>query len=348
MGATLRDIARMAGVHPGTASRAMNPDMEHLVNEATARRVRHAAEQLGYVPNSLARSLKTSRTQSLGALVPDIANPLFPPIIRGIEDVAAEAGFNVLIANTDDDPERERRQVASLRARQVDGLILASARRADPVVLALVAAGVPVVLVNRVEPVLCVPGVAGDDTDGIRQAVAHLHALGHRRIAHLAGPAGTPTGAARLDAFRRETAALGLDAAHCPVALATSYRTEEGARCTAELLDSAPGFTALLAANDLLALGCFETLAARGLRCPEDLSVVGFNDMPFVDRLTPSLTTVRVPQYDCGAQAARLLLSRLRAPVPADETAESVLLPLSLVVRQSTGPVRAGEAVPAG
>lgn len=340
MAATLRDVAEAAGVHPGTASRAMNPETAHLVNSTTARRVRDVAQRLGYVPNPMARSLKTNRTSSLGAVVPDITNPLFPPILRGIEDVAAAAGYNLLIANTDDDVDREHEQVAQLRARQVDGLILASARLADPVVSSLVADEVPVVLVNRVEPDIPVSSVAGDDATGVRQAVQHLVELGHRRIGHIAGPRTTSTGSVRERAFLDEITRAGLDAADCPVVVADAYRIDEGARCLAEMTAAAPDsgqVTAVVAANDMLAIGCYDHLATRGLSCPRDLSVVGFNDMPFVDKVAPPLTTVHLRLYDTGAEAARLVLGLLK-----DKTLppKSVTLPVSLVVRGSTAAPR--------
>ncbi|MFC7494374.1 MULTISPECIES: LacI family DNA-binding transcriptional regulator [unclassified Nocardioides] len=337
MTATLRDVADAAAVHPATASRALNPETAHLVNSVTAKRVREAATRLGYTPNPLARSLKTNRTHSLGAVVPDITNPLFPPILRGIEDIAEAAGFNVLIANTDNEAAREHSQVASLRARQVDGLILASARLDDPVVSSLVADSVPIVLVNRAEPDLPVSSVVGDDATGIRQLVQHLVGLGHRRIAHISGPLTTSTGVVRLRAFRQEVAEAGLDPAACPTIAAEGYHVDEGGRCLTELLDTNPEITAVVAANDLLAVGCYDALKARGLSCPTDLSVVGFNDMPFVDRVAPPLTTVRVHLYDTGAEAARQLLALL-----GDRTlpARSVVLPVTLVVRGSTAPPR--------
>ncbi|WGX97107.1 LacI family DNA-binding transcriptional regulator [Nocardioides sp. L-11A] len=333
MSATLRDVAAAAGVHAATASRALNPETLGMVNPATAKRVREAAERLGYVPNPIARSLKTNRTLSLGAVVPDITNPLFAPIIRGIEDVAVAAGYNVLIANTDNEPDRERDQVASLRARQVDGLILATARIEDPVISTLIADKVPIVLVNRVEPDLPIFSVAGDDASGIRQALRHLHELGHRRIAHIAGPSSTSTGVVRRRTFQLEIGELGLAAEDCPIVEAASYQIEDGAGCLRTVLDEHPGVTAVLAANDLLAIGCYEVLAERGLSCPADLSVVGFNDIPFVDKVWPPLTTVHVRHYDFGAEAARLVLEQLRDPAISPK---SVLLSVSLVVRGST------------
>ena len=333
MVATLRDVARAAGVHPGTASRAMNPETEQLVNHATVMRVRKAAKALGYVPNPVARSLKTSRSQSLGAVIPDITNPLFPPIIRGFEDVVAEAGYNVLVTNTDNDAIREGRQIAELRARQVEGMIVATATIEDEALRQLVADHVPVVLVNRVEPNLAVPSVAGDDASGIRQAVAHLKSLGHRRVAHLAGPQTTSTGIARLRAFRQELTDQGLEFDEALVVLCDQYREADGKAALEQLLDGPEVFSAVIAANDLLALGCYDAMKDRNLSCPSDLSVVGFNDMPFVDKVHPPLTTIHVPHYEVGAEAARIVLERIKDP---GKSPISVLLPVSLIVRDST------------
>ncbi|MGB3376507.1 MAG: LacI family DNA-binding transcriptional regulator [Microbacterium sp.] len=335
MATTLRDVATAAGVHPGTASRAMNPETEHLVNPATARRIIKVAHSLGYVANPLARGLKTNRTLSLGFIVPDITNPLFPPMIRGFEDVVSEQGYSAITANTDNDPERQRQQIAAMRSRRIDGLALATAVLDHGADEQDAVAGIPAVHVNRVDPTQHLSSVASDDQSGIRQAVAHLRALGHRRVAHIAGPQGTSTGVARSRAFRHEMRDAGLDADERLILSAQHYTIEQGTELTNALLEQGEDFTAVVAANDLLALGCCDALFARGLRCPEDVSVVGFNDMPFVDRVSPALTTVHVPHYELGAEAGRSLLSQIAAP---DRKATSVLLPVTLVVRGSTAP----------
>lgn len=333
MPATLRDVANAAEVHPGTASRAMNPETQHLVNEATAKRVRKAAEALGYVPNPMARSLKTNRSQSLGVVIPDIANPLFPPMIRGFEDVVAEAGYNVLITNTDNDEKRELQQIAGLRARHVEGLIVATALLNHSVLRKVVDDGLPVVLVNRTDPDLATASVTGDDQSGIRQLVRHLRSLGHRRIAHIAGPQSTSTGVTRFRAFRQELQDQGLEYDESLVKFVDQYHASDGAQALSDLFAEGRKFSAVIAANDLLALGCYDTLRDLGLECPRDLSVVGFNDMLFVDRVHPPLTTVHVPQYDVGAEAGRLMLEQLRKE---SKPVLSVLLPVSLIVRSST------------
>jgi LacI family transcriptional regulator len=330
---TLRDVARAAGVHPGTVSRALNPATEALVNEDTVRRVRAAAARLGYRPNPMARGLKTNRSYTVGVLVPDIQNPLFPPIIRGIDDRLAAAGYTPLIANTENDPERERQDFEALRARQVDGFITATARLDHEVLDAVAASGAPLVLVNRRVEDGGLPSAVADDRAGARQAVAHLVALGHRRIAHLAGPQEISTGRGRLEGFRAAMAHAGLEVDPALVRFARAFTEPEGARVCDELLGGGADFTAVVAGNDLLALGCYDVLERRGLECPRDLSVVGFNDMPFADRFHPPLTTVHIPHYELGAAAADLLLERLADPAAPPRTLE---VDTRLVVRGST------------
>jgi LacI family transcriptional regulator len=332
---TIRDVARVAEVHPGTVSRALNEQTRALVNPETAERVVRAAEHLGYRPNPIARGLKTNRSFTVGVVIPDLTNPLFPPIMRGIEDRLAEAGYTALIVNTDNDADRERSQISAMRARQVDGFIAATARL-DHELLAEAGAGeTPLVLVNRSFEDGSVPAVTVDDREGIRLAVEHVAALGHRRIGHLAGPQNVSTGHRRYLGFRDAMRAAGLEVPDGHVSFAAALTESEGARACAELLPRQPRVTAIVAANDLLAIGCYDTLALQGLSCPEDVSIVGFNDMPFIDRLRPALTSVRVPQREIGTVAADLLLQQLSDP---SQPTREILLEPSLVIRSSTGP----------
>jgi LacI family transcriptional regulator len=326
-------VADSAGVHPATASRALNPGTRRLVNAETAERVSQVADALGYRPNPIARSLKTARSGSVGLVIPDLTNPLFPPIVRGIEDVLGPAGYNAWIVNTDNDPDRELAQIDSLRGRHVEGLIVATARLEHPFLEGLVAAGLPLILVNRRMARGDVPSVTADDAAGVALAVRHLVELGHRRIAHLAGPQDTSTGRTRARAYRQALQDHGLPDDPRLTVECASWTEAAGARALRELLDAGAAITAVLAGNDLIALGCYDTLAERGARCPADLSVVGFNDMPYADKLNPPLTTVRIPHYAIGVEAAQLLLDRLRDP---QRHTRSVLLPLTLVVRGST------------
>jgi len=325
----------MAGVHPATASRALNPQTRPLVNADTARKVLRAAESIGYQPNPIARSLKTARSSTVGLVIPDLTNPLFPPIVRGIEDVLAAVGYSAWIVNTDNDPAREETQVESLRSRQVEGLIIATARREHPLLVRLHRMGVRMVLVNRRVDGLELPSVTADDDAGISMAVTHLAALGHTRIAHLAGPQQTSTGVARARAFRHAVRDLGLDDDPALIVECGYWSETEGAQALRRLLDAGTRCTAVVAGNDLIALGCYDVFAERGMRCPDDLSVVGFNDMPFLDKMNPPLTTVSIPHYELGSEAGRLLLDTIDDP---ERVPRSVLLTPSLVVRASTAP----------
>jgi LacI family transcriptional regulator len=332
---TLRDVAALAGVHPATASRALNPDTKGMTSADTAERVMRAAEQLGYRPNAVARSLRTARSSSIGVVVPDLTNPLFPPIVRGIEAALAPHGYVLLIVNTDNSPRQEEQLIASLRSRSIDGLILATARLSHPLIETLAQGDLPVVLVNRRRAGLPLPCVIPDDAAGIRLAVAHLAGLGHRRIAHIAGPQDTSTGITRLAAFRACVQEHGLAGDEALVTECGAWSEAEGARALRELLDGGPSFTAVIAGNDMLAVGCYDVLAERGIGCPDGLSVVGFNDMPFVDKLRPALTTVHIPHHEIGGEAARLLLGQMQ---DFRREERSVLMPVALSVRQSTGP----------
>ncbi len=330
---TLRDVAEAAGVHAATASRALNPATRGLVNAETARRVIKVAETLGYRPNPIARGLKTSKSGTIGLVIPDLTNPLFPPIVRGIEDVLEPAGFSGLIVNTDNDPRRERAQIELLRSRQVEGLIVATALVNHPLMEQLHREGVVMVMVNRRPDGVDVPSITPDDAAGVALSVRHLADLGHRRIAHIAGPPETSTGITRARSFRTTVRDLGLDEDPALITTTTQWSEAAGAEGLRRLLNADLGFTAIVAGNDLIALGCYDVFSERGISCPEDLSVVGFNDMPFLDKLKPPLTSIAVPHQQIGAEAARLLLDAIADPV---RPARSVLLPPSLVVRGST------------
>ncbi|WP_406425612.1 LacI family DNA-binding transcriptional regulator [Streptomyces sp. NBC_01589] len=331
---SLSDVAQAAGVHPGTASRALNPQTRHRVSAETAQRVQDAADRLGYQPNSVARALRTRRSHMIAILIPDLTNPLFPPIVRGVEEVLAPAGYSAILVNTDNDEAKERHLFAELRGRQCDGFIVATARREHPLLERAAAEGVAMVLVNRVMDSRPASSVTADETGGVHAAVAHLSALGHRRIAHLAGPQNLSTGLIRYRAFLDACDRAGLSPDDRPVAFCDAFSETAGETAMHRLLQESVRPTAVFASNDLLALGALDAMRAAGLRCPQDLSVVGFNDMPFLSRMTPALTTVHVPQRTIGAEAARMLLQSLENPGPP----RSLLLGCELVVRASTGP----------
>ena len=331
---TIQDVARAAGVHPGTVSRALNPLLAGRVTAETTRRVEEAAARLGYVPDQLGRSLRTRRSFTVGVLVPDLGNPVFPPIVRGIEDTLRRAGYEALIANTDDGPEHEARLIEVLKARRCDGFIIASSRRDAPAIADLVAAGDPVVLVNRLVE-SGADSVASDDVAGMTAAVDHLVDLGHTEIAYVSGPLELSMTHVRRAAFADAVRAAGLADDGELVETAERYAVEEGQRAFARLLERRRP-TAVIAGNDLIAVGCYAALRSSELRCPADVSVVGFNDMPLSGFLNPPLTTVAIPQYEIGVSAAELVLLRI------NDAAEprARLLPTELVTRGSTAPPR--------
>ncbi len=337
---TIRDVARLAEVHPGTVSRALNEQTRALVNEATAARVLRAAHELGYQPNPIARGLKTNRSYTVGVVIPDLTNPLFPPIVRGIEDRLGDAGYTALIVNTDNDPERERSHIQAMLARQVDGLIAATARLDVTLLTDAAARGTPLVLVNRSLEDGSAAAVTVNDRKGIALAVEHVAGLAHRLIGHVGGPQNVSTGHLRHLGFQEAMTAAGLAVDPRHVSFAGAFTESDGAWACAQILAAERRVTAIVAANDRLAMGCYDTLAAAGLRCPDDVSITGFNDMPFIDRLQPPLTSVRVPQREIGAAAADLLLAQLAA---RETPARQILLEPELVVRASTAPPRSRE-----
>lgn len=333
---TLKDVADAVGVHLSTVSRALDPSSPHRVSSELAERIERASRSLGYRKSSAGYTLKTNSTHTIGVVIPDITDPAFPPIIRGIEDALARRGYVAIVANTDGDARREREMIMMLRDRGVDGLLLASVEIADDPAREAWRDATPVVTVNRQIFGADVPSVTADEAAGMHAVVTHLVALGHRQIAAIAGPQHLSTGVLRQRGFLAACEALGIGGTP-PVAVARAYREEEGERCTETLLATAAPFTALVCANDRLAVGAITALRRRGLACPEDVAVTGFNDMIMVDRLTPPLTTVRVPKHLMGARAADMIVDVIEGKATTDRIA---MLPVDLVVRGSTSPVR--------
>lgn len=324
MPSTIRDVARLAGVSASTVSRALS--MPEMVNVETRARVQSAADRLGYAPNRAARGLITGRTGNIGLVVPDLANPFFPSIVKGIQARARAADLAVFLADADEDPAAEVGLVRAL-AKQVDGMILCSPRASLDELVGF-AAETRVVLVNRVAA--DIGSVTFDNTDGMRQAVGHLAALGHRRIAWVGGPATSWSEGERARGLTEAAAAAGLEVikiGHFP----PHY---DGGFAAADQV-VASGATAVVAYNDLVAIGLMARLDARGISVPEDFSVVGIDDIAMSRMARPALTTVSLPKQQAGRVAVELLLALLDDP---DGVAgPSRQLPGELIVRGSTG-----------
>lgn len=345
---TLKDVARLAGVHPSTVSRVWNNDRSFRVSEETRRTILEVIEKLNYRPNRIARSLKQKRAYVIAVAVPDITNPFFSTMFRGIEDVALERGFNVILCNTDERLDRLSLYLETLMERQVDGMILATAHREDPTVTRLREQGYAFVLVNR-RPQDAEDGyVVVDDTRGAYMATEHLIQLGHRAIAHLAAPQHVMTAWERVRGYRMALEDHGIEPQ--PEWLRQAdFTREAGYEATKKMLEELPPErrpTAVFAVNDMAALGAIEALAEAGLRVPEDMALVGYNDVGVASLVGSALTTVRVPLYEMGAAAADMLIRML---TQEDREAPGVILAPRLIIRESCGAhLRVGAAVGSG
>ncbi|HEX9270486.1 MAG TPA: LacI family DNA-binding transcriptional regulator [Candidatus Limnocylindria bacterium] len=330
---TIADVAQAAAVHPSTVSRVLSGRPDASIRAQTRARVVAAAGRLAYRPSAIARSLRLRRTLTLGMLVPDIANPFFALIIKGAEAAARGRGYDLILCTTEDGREREATSIALLRDRQVDGVLIATARASDAMVADLRRDRFPFALVNRAARGGRDLAVVVDNRRAAGRAIAHLRSLGHRRIAHIAGPRSTTTGAERADGARAALRRTRCDADPALFVEAGAFSEAEGHRVARRLLllDEPP--TAIFGANDLITLGALRAARELELMVPRDLSLIGFNDIPLAELLEPALTTIRVPQLEMGATAARLLIDRLegRHAGPA-----RVVLPTELVVRSST------------
>jgi LacI family transcriptional regulator len=327
---TIRDVAQAAGVHVSTVSRALNPDKRGLISEEVLRVVEEAAQRLGYRPNRAASALRTGRTHTIGVLVPDITNPVFPPILQGIEASAAARGYFVFVTNVMDHA-LARPVVERMLAQQVDGLVMAIATRDDPLIDYLQKAGMHTVLVNRADESGRLPAVVSDDRLAMKLAVDHLVGAGHRRIAHLAGPQKVPTGVARRQGVEQALRDRGLELA--AVVECEGYSREAGRQAMEQLLAQHERPEAVVCCNDLVALGAYDLLRKQGLRVPQDISITGHNDMPLVDMVDPPLTTIRLPHRELGWRAAEMLFDEIEGK---SLSASTVVLRPELVVREST------------
>ncbi|MER6531961.1 LacI family DNA-binding transcriptional regulator [Streptomyces sp. NPDC001508] len=352
---TMADVARRAGVSVATVSHVLNGTRPVLPR--TRQAVLDAVDRLGYTPNTLARSLVTSRTRSIGLAVSAISNPYFTEILQGVEAGALEEGYGLLIADPHDDPRHERKVVQLLHERRVDGMIVAPSADPRDLLAYLGRHAVPTVFLDR---------LIGDHLDGstadapppfdqvcsegaepMARLVTHLAGLDHRRIGLVAGLPGLSTTGERIAGYRDGLAAAGLPHDERLVVPGNS-EPAGGERATAALLTLAAPPTALLTANNAMTIGALQALKDRGLRVPDDIALCCFDDFPWADLFSPRLTAIAQPSREIGAQAVRVLLDRLAAP---DRPARTVRLPCAFVHRTSCGcpepSVRTGPPEPA-
>lgn len=331
--ATLQDVAAKAGVAPITASRVLNNS--GYVRASTRARVEAAAAELNYVPNSLARSLRSQRTHILALLLADLANPFWTTVARGVEDVANRQGFSVILCNTDEKEHKQAEYIGVLLSKRVDGFLLVpTAAELEPVQM-IQRQNTPVVVLDRTLNNGQVDTVRGDTYGGAYQLTNHLLALGHRRIAVLAGPRHISTSIERIAGVTRalHEAALSIDET---LVIHGEYTIESGYLMAAQVLPTAP--TAIVAANNFIAIGIGRYLREHGVRVPQDLSIVGFDDLPISWQSEPFLTVAVQPAYELGRCATELLLQRIDGTTNTNY--QEIVLPVEIIIRRSTGPVR--------
>ncbi|MGC4999337.1 MULTISPECIES: LacI family DNA-binding transcriptional regulator [unclassified Streptomyces] len=327
--ASIKDVAAAAGVSVATVSRVLNA---HPSVSAEARsRVLASVAALGYRPNAVARSLRTDQTHALGLVIGDVLNPYFTELARSVEEAARALGYSVIIGNADERPDLQDHHVTTLLDRRIDGLLVSPAPGGSPLLLDAARAGTPLVFVDRWIPGAEVPVVRADGRRAVRELVAHLHGLGHRRLAIIAGPAGTTTGSERVAAFRDAMAAYGLPLAAEYIGHG-DFQAASGRRVTEGFLALPEPPQAVFAADNLMALGALDAIRARGLRVPDDIALAVFDDIPWFVHTEPPITAIAQPTGELGRAAVRALVDRIEG-----RAAESVTLDARLVVRRSCG-----------
>jgi len=334
MKVTIYDVAKVAQVSISTVSKVINRTGN--ISEKTRNRVLQVMEDLNYRPSVVASALTGKPTNTIGLLIPDLANPFFAEIARSVEDRGHESGFNLMICSTDNDPEKENQYISLMRQKSVDGIILASGLKSDTAIKKLVENKIPVAVIARDMPMLAVNAVLVDDFAGGYLATSHLISLGHRRIAIVAEDLRVMSSRERVRGYRHalEEAGIAYDDNLLQV---SDFTVEGGRRAVLRLLEMPERPTAVFACNDLLAVGAMRAAKEFGLVIPDDLSVVGFDNTIFAEIVDPGLTTVAQPIVDMGRQVMELLIEEIQGK--ENPTRRVVLLP-KLIERKSTAPVK--------
>jgi len=334
---TLRDVAKKAGVHFSTVSRALNPETRQLVASPVAEKILRIADQLEYRANESAVSLKTKRSFLIGVFLPDITDPFYPPIVVGVRKRLMKSPYVAIVGDAERPVGQERHSLRAMKMRPMGGLVLATAKLKDIFVEEAIAERVPHVQVLQVTAKPASSTVVVDQTRGMSLLVQHLWSLGHRRIAHVIGPQDVSTGVGNLAGFRAAMQAAGAAADDGLIQVAGGDSIEAGRMALEGLLGRRKRFTAVVAGSATLALGCLDAIKANGLACPQDISVCGYNDVPLLDRISPALTTISADTIQVGWFAADLLVRAIEHP---SAPPMHIVVQPTLVVRESTVPAR--------
>lgn len=328
MSVSIKDIAKAAGVSHSTVSRALSNSP--LVNPETAERIRRIAQEMGYFPSAIARGLVTKRTHTIGLVVTSIADPFIAEIVRGIEEVALDNGYNVFLSNSNADPDREVAVVKALRERRVDGIIVTASRVGDLYLSLLEEFQVPIVLINNQRDGRYVYSVATDNVHGGQLATNYLIELGHRRIGYITGPGRASSSFDRLEGYKRALRQHNLPFDPTLISQGNG-RMDGGERAMNQLLSLSSPPTAVFCYNDMTAIGALKAIKSQGLRVPQDISLVGFDDIAFAAYADPPLTTVEQQKYEMGRLAMEMVLHLLDGAGAVD----NIVLLGRLVIRES-------------
>ncbi len=336
--ATLKEIAKRARVSIGTVSNVITGSVP--VSSRRRERILAAIRELDYHPDHVARSLRLRRTRTLGMVISDITNPFFSQMVRGAEDAALEHTYLLLTFNTDDRVERERQALAVLRGRRVDGILLvvASARESAAHTAETVAAGTPVVCLDRIPPGVRVDSVTVDNLRAARECVCHLLSLGHRRIAILTGSLCHQTARDRLRGYKEALKAARLRI-HPDLVREGDFRVDSGYALGRALLSRPDRPSAVFTSNGMMAMGVLKAVAELGLHCPRDVAIATFDDLPLAEMLRSPLTSVAQPAYLIGYRGAELLIQNIESKKKS-KTPVEIRLPTELRIRESTRGVR--------
>jgi len=331
----LRDVASRAGVSTATTSRVLSG--KGFVSNELREQVLAAVKDLNYTPNGLARSMSLRKTHTLGLVVSDVTNPFFTTVARSVEDVCQDQGYSVLLCNTDGKPDKERAYLATLHEKRIDGLLLSSTGQATEQIRGILEAGIKVVLIDRIIPRVETPCVGVENFAGMVDGTRYLLSLGHRRIGVIVGGQGVPTASERLDGYLAAMAGNGVEID--PMLIVDGNFSEEGGRLAGlKLCSYSDPPTAIISCNNLMTSGLLFALRKSGKRVPNDISVLGFDDLPVFSLLDRPLTVIAQPAYELGRRAAEVLLEQF-AGRSLEPQAGSIRLPTQLVLRDSCRPV---------
>jgi LacI family transcriptional regulator len=333
--ANIRDVARKAGVAPITVSRVINNS--GYVSDEVRARVESAIAELNYIPNQLGPSMRSKRSNTIGIIVTDITNPFWTTVVRGVEDATYKAGYHLFLCNSDESADKEQEYVELLLSRQVDGILIAPAENESNSLKLIQSHDKPVVAIDRRIANYQIDSVRCDSVGGAYTLTKHLLEQGHRRIVLLTGSEMVSTSVDRADGYRKAMTEAGFSEAEINI-LWGQFTQDSGYQHTLNLLQTQPHPTAIITANNFIAIGAVQVLDKLGLQIPDDISLVTFDDLPDAVAVRPFVTTAAQPAYEMGFLAATTLFERLSKS--SDATAKEIILPFELKIRISTCPPR--------